>query len=55
MNLNHKLFQDLYFYALNYLNKAYLEFKQTEEFMILKETVIRKEKLFEVMIEAGII
>ena len=54
-NLDYKLFDDLYRFALKNLNEAYESFKKTQEFQIFKEQVIRKEKLYEVMIEAGII
>ena len=49
------MFEDLFQFALKNLNQAYLEFKKTENFFLLKEEIIRKEKLYEIMIEAGII
>jgi hypothetical protein len=53
--LDAKLFEDLFQFALKNLNQAYLEFKKTKNFFLLKEEIIRKEKLYEIMIEAGII
>jgi hypothetical protein len=53
--LDVKLFEDLFKFTLKNLNQVYLEFKKTEKFFLLKEEIIRKEKLYEIMIEAGII
>ena len=36
-NLDVKLFEDLFKFALKNLNNAYLDFKKTENFFVLKE------------------
>jgi hypothetical protein len=54
-NLNHSLFFDLYNYTLDQLREAYEEFKESLNYKILKEDILRQEQLYEVMIEGGFI
>ena len=50
-NLNAKLFQELYTFILKNLNDAYMDFKNSINYQILKMDIHRQEQLYEVLIE----
>ena len=54
-NLNEFLFFEVFTATLDNLQEAFKEFKQSINFKILKEDIMRDEKLYEVMIEGGLI
>ena len=53
--MNELLFFEVFKATLENLQQAFVEFKQSTNFKILKEYIYRQEKLYEVMIEGGLI
>lgn len=55
VNLNSLLFMDIFNEILEKLKSSYNEFKESIDFLILKEDIRMQERLYEVLIEGKLI